>query len=277
MARLARIAGATALGLAWLAFTVAPAGATHAGEKMTVSKTTGLVDGDTVKVTFSGFVPGGVTGQHPNAKIVIAGQGTFTGIPDKLNFDEYANAPQVLVGPDGSGASDYVVFADHGTVQDGTTLNCNVNKCWLVVIQEPFLGPEGQPRYAATPITFGAGGGVPAPSTPAPTVPAATVPGANTTVAPVAETTTTAAVAETTTTTVAETTTTEATTTTTTPEDSTVTVEDEGSNTGLIVGIAVAAAAVLGGGAFLATRKKPPLDDVVGDGTDGGGAAPPTA
>lgn len=246
-----------------IALVAGPVGATHKGEKITVSKTTGLADGDTVRVTFSGFAPGGVDGSHPNAKIVVAGQGSFNGIPDKLNFDEYASAPEVLVQPDGTGAADYTVYADHGTVQDGSSLNCNVTKCWLIVIQEPFLGPEGQPRYAAQEISFGA---ATAPTTAAPVAPTTAAPVVETTVAPVAETTTTAAVA---------TTTTEAATTTTEAEAEAagdVTVEDDGgSNTGLIIGIVAGALVVLGGGAFLATRKKPSLDD--GTSTDGAGPA----
>lgn len=252
--RFVRAAAATLGAGVALALVAGPVGATHKGEKITVSKTTGLADGDTVRVTFSGFAPGGVDGVHPNAKIVVAGQATFNGIPDKLNFDEYASAPEVLVQPDGTGAADYTVYADHGTMQDGTTLNCNTAKCWLIVIQEPFLGPEGQPRYAAQEISFGT---AVAPTTAAPVAPTTAAPVETTTIPPAAETTTTAAAAVTTTT-VAATTTTEA----ATEAAGDVTVDDEGgSNTGVIVGVAVAAALVLGGGAFVATRKKPALDD----------------
>ena len=262
MARFGRLAALSAAGIG-LALTLAvgvtagPVGATHKGEKIVVSKTDALQDGDSVRVTFSGFAPGGVDGTHPNAKIVIAGQNTFTGVPDKLNFDEYASAPEVLVGADGTGATDYVVFADHGTVQDGTTLNCAVNKCWLIAIQEPFLGPEGQPRYAAQAISFGSVGVAPTAPVPTNTTPATTQPSA-TTAAP-GETTSTASVpAETTTTTEPEvTTTTEP--TATTPDDTVTVKDEEGSNTGLIIGIVAGAAVVLGGGAFLATRKKPPM------------------
>ena len=54
--------------------------------------------------------------------------------------------------------------SDHGVVQDGSTLDCLVDQCWLIAVQEPFLP---QPNYTFPEISFG---DEPAPPpTPAPT------------------------------------------------------------------------------------------------------------
>ena len=110
---------ATVAGGPALALTAAPAGATHRGEAIVLSQANGLTEGQTISVVLSGFVPGGVDGQHPNAKLVIAGQGSFTTIPDKLNFEEYSTAPEVLIQPDGTAVGEITVFTDHGTGNDG--------------------------------------------------------------------------------------------------------------------------------------------------------------
>ena len=90
---------AVALAVGTLALVgTAPAGAVHAGESITVSKTTGLSDGDAVTVTVGGFTP-----NAQPVKLVIAGQGTLVTIPDKLNFEEYAVAPTVQIAADGRG------------------------------------------------------------------------------------------------------------------------------------------------------------------------------
>lgn len=236
--RLALVVAGTSLAFG---ATALPASAHHADEKVEVSKSTDLSDGETVKVTFSGFTPGGKP-----AKVVIAGQGELTTIPDKLNFDEYAVAPEVTVAADGTGSADLVVVADHGTVQDGTTLDCKTKQCWIVVVQEPFLP---QPNYDTVPITF-AGGSVAAPTT---------VAGATETTAVTAETTpTTVAAAATTTTTAAEaTTTTEAELeTTATSADSS---DDDESGSGALYAIIAAVVVVLGAGGFVIARRKPPV------------------
>ena len=156
-----------------------PSGATHAGEAIQVSRTTGLADGDVVTVSFSNFTPADAGGKP--VKIVIAGQGVLTTIPDKLNFEEYATTTEVPVAPDGTGVAEFVVFADHGTVNDGTTMDCTKQDCWIVAVQEPFLP---QPNYATQQISFGAAPApVAAPAAPAgPAAPVTTAPPA--TVAP---------------------------------------------------------------------------------------------
>ena len=98
---------------------VAMTGTSSAQQSISVSQTQGLQDGQTVTVNLAGFVPGGNDGQHPNAKLVIAGQGEFSTIPDKLNFEEYASAIEVPIQPDGTGVGELLVYADHGTQQDG--------------------------------------------------------------------------------------------------------------------------------------------------------------
>lgn len=219
-----------------------------------MSKTEGLNDGDALTVSITGFAAGGKP-----AKLVIAGQGKLVTIPDKLNFDEYAVAPEIAIAADGTGTGQMVALADHGTVQDGTTLNCLTQQCWVVAVQEPFLP---QPNYASVPIFF-AGGSV---------VPTATT-------APVTETT--AVVVAETTTTVAETTTTSSTTTTTEPEATTTTEvvdttgdtgDDEGGS-GLTYAIIAGVAALAAAGGFLATRRKPPTDSVAP--TDGAAGETP--
>ena len=205
------------------------AGAVHAGESITVSQTSGLADGTTVQVTVSGFTPGA----RP-VKLVIAGQGSLVTIPDKLNFDEYAVAPEVPIGPDGSGSAEFLVTADHGTVQDGTTLDCNVNQCWLIAVQEPFLP---QPNYASQEIFFGTNG------------PATTAAPAPTDAPPVTEASTT---------TEATTTTTEATTTTIDGEELAATAEDdEGGSSGLLFVIIAVVVVAVGAGGYYFTKKKP--------------------
>ena len=142
-----RVTAALVFATALLAVGVGQASAKHAGESITVSTTTGLADGDTVRVTVAGFTPNA----NP-VKLVIAGQGDLVTIPDKLNFDEYAVAPEVPIAANGTGATDFVMTSDHGTVQDGTTLDCLVDQCWLIAVQEPFLP---QPNYASQAISFG--------------------------------------------------------------------------------------------------------------------------
>ncbi len=203
------------------------AGAVHAGESITVSQTSGLADGTTVRVTVSGFTP-----NAKPVKLVIAGQGTLVTIPDKLNFDEYAVAPEVPIGPDGSGAADFVVVADHGTVQDGSTLDCNVDQCWLIAVQEPFLP---QPNYASQEIFFGSNG----PATTAAPAPTEAPP---TTEAP---------------TTTEATTTSEVTTTTEVTAVTTSDTKDDGGSSGLLFVIIAVVVVAVGAGGYYFTKKKP--------------------
>lgn len=243
--RLAAVLAGSAAAVLLLAGRAPTAAADHAEEKVEVSKTADLVDGETVKVTFSGFTPGG----RP-AKAVIAGQGKLTTIPDKLNLDEYGAAPAVDVAADGTGSFDLVVVADHGTVRDGTTLDCKIQQCWIVVVQEPFLP---QPNYNSVPITF-AGGSVVAPSTTVAGGETTTVPldPAVSTTAAAAESTTTAAPAD------ASTTTTEADTApTSTSGDSSGDDEDGGS--GALYAIIAVVVVALGAGGFVIARRKPPV------------------
>jgi len=241
--RIFAIVAGVVLALAW---GVAPASAHHANETVTVTKTDGLADGETVRVTFSGFTPGGKP-----AKVVIAGQGELVTIPDKLNFDEYGSAPTVEIGPDGTGSVDFQVTADHGTVQDGSTLNCLNQQCWVVVVQEPFLP---QPNYDTVPITFAGG-------TLAPTAAAAPP----TTVAPVTTAPPVATTAPATTaapTTTAPTTTAPTTTTTEAAIDAeraSATTEDDGGSSGALFAIIAGVVAVLGVGGYLIARRKPPV------------------
>lgn len=228
-----RAAAAVMLATGLLVVAGTPVSARHAGESITVSKTSGLVDGDSVTVTVAGFTPNA----NP-VKLVIAGQGELVTIPDKLNFDEYGSAPTVAIGPDGSGTAEFIVTSDHGTVQDGSTLDCLTTQCWIIAVQEPFLP---QPNYASQEIFFGDAG--PAPTTTAPPVAPAETP---TTAAPV------------------ETTTTEAATTTTesTAEkldtDETAAVEDEeGGGSGLLIAIVAVVVVVVGVGGYFLTKKKP--------------------
>lgn len=237
--RALRVAGAiAAITLSGVSGLAGTASATHAGETITVSKTTGLADGETVHVTVSHFTP-----NAKPVKIVIAGQATFTGVPSKLNFTEYASAPTITLAADGTGEADYAVKIDHGMDNDGNPLVCGKGgqQCWLIAVQEPFLP---QPNYASQEITFGDA---------APTGPTVTIAAPTTTAA---EVTTTAPTVE---------------TTTTTTKKAVVTVTDEskdnGSNTGLIVGIAAGAVVVLGGLGFAMTRR--------GGGNGGGDATPP--
>ena len=229
---IAAISATTVLGLA------GSASATHAGETITVSKSAGLADGETVHVSFTHFTPAAKP-----VKIVIAGQSTFDGVPSKLNFTEYAAAPTVTVNPDGTGEADYVVKIDHGLDNDGNPLVCGKNgqQCWLIVVQEPFLP---QPNYASQEITFG-------------DAPAAAV----TTLAPTTLAPTTLAP-----TTVAETTTTVKDVVTVTDNS-----KDDSSNTGLIIGIAAGAVVVLGGLGFALSRRSD------GDDGDGATPPPPLA
>lgn len=254
---LTRVGAAMAVVALALGLFAGTSSANHSGEAIQVSKTSGLSDGETVAVTLSGFVPGGNDGQHPNAKLVIAGQGDFSTIPDKLNFEEYASAIEVVIQPDGTGVGELLVYADHGTQQDGTQLNCNTDPCWIVAVQEPFLP---QPNYATVPITFG--GAAPAPAAPAaaaPAAPKAATPAAPVTTAPPAPT---AAVAPETTiaapTTVAPTTT--VATTTTAPKRvetaAAASVADSGTESSVLFGIIAVLASLIAGGGFLATRKK---------------------
>lgn len=222
------------------------AGADHAGEAISVSKTQELNDGDTLTVSLTNFQAGGKP-----VKLVIAGQGKLTTIPDKLNFDEYAVAPQVTVNADGTGTGEIIALADHGTVQDGSTLDCRVQQCWVVAVQEPFLP---QPNYATVPIYF-AGGSV----TPETTAPPATTPG--TTVAPsssVAPETTASStsVAESTTTT-----TTEPTTTTVKVDEANKAadenIEEDGGGSGAVfAGVAAAVVALAAAGAVIAKKRQ---------------------
>ncbi len=235
--RALRVAGAiAAITLSGVAGLAGTASATHAGETIVVSKTTGLADGETVHVTVSNFTPAAKP-----VKIVIAGQATFTGVPSKLNFTEYAAAPTITLAADGTGEADYAVKIDHGMDNDGNPLVCGKGgqQCWLIAVQEPFLP---QPNYASQEITFGDA----APTGPTVTIAAPTTTAAvTTTTAPPVETTTTTAKA-----------------TVTVTDDS----KDNGSNTGLIVGIAAGAVVVLGGLGFAMTRRS---------GGNSGGATPP--
>jgi len=223
--RALRVAGAiAAITLSGVAGLAGTASATHAGETIAVSKTSGLADGETVHVTVSHFTPAAKP-----VKLVIAGQATFDGVPSKLNFTEYAAAPTITLAADGTGEADYAVKIDHGLDNDGNPLVCGKDgqQCWLIAVQEPFLP---QPNYAAQQITFG--------DAPA-TEPTVTIAESTTTVADV---TTTQPPPE----------------TTTTTEKATVTVtddSDDSSNTGLIVGIAAGAVVVLGGLGFALTRR----------------------
>ena len=237
------VRGLAALAGTFLALGVSalPASADHAGEKLVASKTADLTDGETVTVTFSGFA----AGAKP-AKVVIAGQGELTTIPDKLNFDEYGSAPTATVAPDGTGSLELVATADHGTMQDGTTLDCKIQQCWIIVVQEPFLP---QPNYASVPITF-AGGSVAAATTAAPETTAAPA----TTVAPV-ET----VPVETTTTAVALTTTTEPATTTTVAAVDTASDDEDSGGSGALYAIIAAVVVVLGGAGFFIAKRKPPV------------------
>ncbi len=231
--------------LAGLMGGVLPAAADHAGETVALSQADGLSDGQTITVTIAGFDPAGKPG-----KIVTAGQGKLTTIPDKLNFDEYAVAPEITIQPDGTGTGQYIATADHGVVEDGSTLNCLATQCWIVVVQEPFLP---QPNYASQPITFE--GGSIAPSTPDTTAPPATEAPA-TTEAP--------------TTTVAETT-----TTTTTTKVTVVAVSDEDDGgSGLTFLIIAGVVLVAAGAAYAATRRKAPADEDGGSIPPAGGMPP---
>ena len=206
----------------------AQASADHAGETITVSQTSGLADGDTVKVTVAGFTP-----NAKPVKLVIAGQGKLVTIPDKLNFDEYASAPTVAIAADGTGSADFVVTSDHGTVQDGSMLDCTSAQCWIIAVQEPFLP---QPNYASSEISFG-DAPPPAPATTAVAAPESTV--APTTSAPP---------------------TTEAATTTTeldTDETAAPAEDDDDGGSALLWVIIAAAVVVIGAGAFFLTRRKP--------------------
>jgi hypothetical protein len=225
-----RAAAAALLAAGLIVLVGSPAGAKHAGESITVSKTTGLVDGDTVQVTVSGFAP-----NAKPVKLVIAGQGDLVTIPDKLNFDEYAVAPEVPIAADGSGSAELIVTADHGTVQDGSTLDCSTARCWIIAVQEPFLP---QPNYASQEIFFGSNG-----------------PATTTTAAP-AETTTTAAA----TTTEAPTTTSEVTETEDeidTEETAAVEDDDTGGSNGLLIAIIAVVVVAVGVGGYFLTKKKP--------------------
>jgi hypothetical protein len=236
MNRLIRIAAALGFTVGAVLLGGVGASADHAGETLTASKTDGLNDGDTVTVTFANFNPAGKP-----VKVVIAGQGKLTTIPDKLNFDEYAVAPTANVGSGGGGSVDIIVVADHGTVQDGTTLDCKTQQCWIIAVQEPFLP---QPNYASVPITF-AGGSV----------------AAATTAPPTAAPDTTAVPAETTTTLVEETTTTEVEATTTTTEvvaDDAAASEEDGGGSGLTYAIIAVVAALAAGAGYYFTRRTPP-------------------
>jgi hypothetical protein len=219
------------------------AAADHAGETVTVSKTTDLAEGETVTVRFSGFTFGG-----DKARVVTAGQGKLTTVPDKLNFDEYANAPTVDVGPDGTGSFEYVVVSDHGTTPSGAALNCKVEQCWIIVVQTPF---RPQPNYASVPITFAGGSVAASETTTAPTTaasPAAEAP---------AQTTTTAAPATTTTAVMAEATTTTVKTAEAASSKSSSTKDSGGS--GALYAIIAAVVVLLGAGGFAIARKKPPV------------------
>ena len=225
------------------------AGADHAGEAAVVSKTTDLVDGDTVTVQFSNFVAGG----QP-VRVVIAGQGTFTTQPDKLNYDDYGSAQQFNVNADGTGSATVQVVADHGLAYDSTPLNCMNVPCWLVVIQPPLATPH----FVATPISFR--GGVAHPDQVKPTdAPTTTAPPTSTTVpAP-----TSSAVVATSTKSTSTSTTTAAPSTTTSTTIQTVTVSEpeSGGSAGLWIGIGVVAVVAIAG-AFVAVKKKSdPLAD----------------
>ena len=253
---------AAALAVATVVVVSAPtAWATHRGESMQVSKTTGLSDGESVTVTFKGFRPQSQGGME--VKLAIAGEGKYTGAPTKLNYDEFATAPATQVAADGSGSFTVQVIADHGAAQDGSSLNCMQIQCWIALVQLPF-GEKPEPYSATTPISFTGGfGSTPtSASTQPPTTPVPT--------SAVAETTTTSV----TTTTVAATSTTGASTTSTTPASTTTSTttttvtpaassDDSGSSSGgLWIAIAAVAVAAVGGGAYFVKKKaKQPLGE----------------
>jgi len=203
------------------------AGATHDGETITVSKFSGLSDGEVVQVTFGGMTPASAGGKP--VKVVIAGQKEFTTVPDKLNFAEYGAATPIPVAEDGTGSTAFTATIDHGTDNTGAPFVCGpTTPCYIVAIQEPFLP---LPRWSVQEVTFGT---APAPG-PAPTEAATTA--APTTTAPTTAvpTTTEAVVA------VAE-------------EPSKV-EEEESSNTGIIIGAVAAGVVLLGGLGFVLARR----------------------
>lgn len=230
MTRRVRAAVAAILVTAVAVVVAGTAGADHAGESITLSQNSGLSDGDTITVTVSGFVP-----DARPVKLVVAGQGKLVTIPDKLNFDEYAVAPEVSISADGTGTAEFLMYADRGTVQDGTTLNCNVDRCWVIAVQEPFL-PE--PYYASAEVFFG--DNAPDPDEPETTEAPATTEAPETTEAP------------------ATTETTEAPEPIDESEEVAAPVEsdDDGGSALIWVLLAVAVAAV-GGAAFYFTKQKP--------------------
>ena len=257
---LSRLGVATAvIALALVAMT-GTGSANHQGETIQLSKSAALVDGETLTVSISGFTPGGVDGKHPNAKLVIAGQGEFTTIPDKLNFEEYASAVEVPIQPDGTGTGQLLVYADHGTVQDGSSLNCATDPCWVVAVQEPFLP---QPNFASQQVTFGgapAAAAAPVAAAPiaAPKAPTAQAP--VTTVAPAAPSATVAPETTIATSATVAPTATVATTTTAAPKRvetaAAASVKASGTDSSVLFGIIAVLAALIAGGGFLATRKK---------------------
>ena len=251
-----RLCVAIAVAALALVAMVGTSSATHQGETIQLSKSAALIEGETITINITGFTPGGVDGNHPNAKLVVAGQGEFNTIPDKLNFEEYASAVEVPIGADGTGSGQLQVYADHGTVQDGSTLNCATAPCWVVAVQEPFLP---QPNYASQQITFG---GAPAAAAPAAAAPAAggkapvtTAPPTTVAAAPVAT------VAPATTIATATTVITSAGPSTTAAPKRVETAEaasvkQGGADSSVLFGIIAVLAALIAGGGFLATRKK---------------------
>lgn len=196
-------------------------GATHDGETITVSRFSGLSDGEVVQVTFGGMTPASAGGKP--VKVVISGQKEFTTVPDKLNFAEYGAATPIPVADDGTGSTPFTATIDHGTDNTGAPFVCGpTTPCYIVAIQEPFLP---LPRWAVQEITFGAAPG------PAPTEAATTA--APTTAA--APTTTEAIVAVT--------------------AEPTKDKDEDSSNTGIIIGAVAAGVVLLGGLGFVLARR----------------------
>lgn len=244
-ARIVAALTVVAASVTWFVGAAPPAAAHHAGETVTLSRSEGLNDGDTVTVSFTNFAAGGKP-----VKLVIAGQGRLVTIPDKLNFDEYAAAPEVTVNADGSGSGEIVAIADHGTVRDGTTLDCRVQQCWVVAVQEPFL-PE--PYYATAPIYFSGGSVAPSTSTPPDT-------GAPSTESSTTPTSTTPTSTTPTSTTTSSSTTSTTTTTSEKPvddeeSDPKITIEEDGGS-GLVFGMIGAGVLVAAAGGAVVAKKR---------------------
>jgi hypothetical protein len=206
--------------------------ADHASETLTLSKSEGVTDGETVTLNFAGMLKPGET----TVLAIMANTFPVVG-PDAFNLEEFDPSKTYPVNPDGTGAIEFVANIDHGT------FNCLEIQCYVVVFQ----GIGNDSYTAGAPINFAGAGAETVPATEPPvteppvTEPAATEPPA--TEPAVVET----APAE------------------TTPPEASVTAEadgdaegddDGGGSGGLIIGIIAALAVVGGGAAFLLSKKK---------------------